>query len=134
MLATSSLCIISYNDWLNSVDILTNNFTIVYSEPLLPSANRVVKAMFSVVSVCHRGWGPCPLFTRSQPCPLPMYRAPGPRPQTSLNLFNLDLTMHSHTPSPDMFKLVHVETRSVGKRAFGIRLKYLLVFLQSIFS
>ena len=56
--------------------------------------------MFSVVSVCKRGWGSLP----------PLYTVPahplctGPNPKTSLNLFNLDLTMHSHTHSPDMFK------------------------------
>ena len=54
-------------------------------------------------------------------------------PWTCSNLFNLDLTVQgpAHLPPQDMIKLVHYGARTVGKWAVGIRLKFLLLIVNS---
>ena len=73
--------------------------------------------MFSVVCVCQLGpvQGACPihLFVHGL--------TPSPRTQTSLNLFNLDLTVQGFP------RYVHYVAYTVVMRALGIRLKCLLL-------
>ena len=61
-----------------------------------------------------------------------LYRDPLLRPQffqTCSNLFNLYLNVQgpSHTPPPRLFKFVHCEARTVGKRAVHTLLECFLV-------
>ena len=101
------------------------------------------KVMLSAVSVILLGVGISPCTGPPPPLP-PLYRVSAqpssvdmPPPPTwhvqigphctgpqlpFLDMFNLDLTVHTQT-----FKLVHYEARTVGKGAVGIRLKCLLV-------
>ena len=48
-------------------------------------------------------------------------------PLTYSNLFNLDHTEQGHTPTNDVFTLIHYEARMIGKRAVDILLEGLLV-------
>ena len=73
------------------------------------------KVMFSVHSVI--------LFTDRDHNPQPCRCSP---PWTCSDLFNLDLTVEGLLP--DMFKLVHYESYTPGKRTVGSLLECILVF------
>ena len=72
------------------------------------------KVMYSVLSVCHSVCSQGRDVSMRPPCMVISYRS------------------HGNPPSTDVFKLVYdVAQTSVGKRAVGIQLKFLLVSLIS---
>ena len=82
-------------------------------------ASQLEKVMFPVVSVCSQ-WGPHVTITHDA---LDLITP------TCLNLFNLDLTERD-PPTPcllDIFKHVHYEVYTVGKRAVCILLECILL-------